>query len=75
MCWFMSVYASHAHEMKNSGRLKYMCLQNETPNNKERLRVCQLSSCAAYVSLTRPCFSPSQADTPCTISHGSDILL
>ena len=32
---FMGVCASHADEMKNGGRLKYMCLQNANPNNKE----------------------------------------
>ena len=29
------VCARHADEMKNGGRLKYMCLQNANPNNKE----------------------------------------
>ena len=35
--WFIGVCASHADELKNGGRLKYMCLQN----NKEGLHVFQ----------------------------------
>ena len=31
------VCASHADEMKNGGRLKYMCQQNANPDNKERV--------------------------------------
>ena len=30
----MGACACHADEMKNGGRLKYMCLQNANPNNK-----------------------------------------
>ena len=33
--WFMGVCASHADVMNNGGHLKYMCLQNANPNNKE----------------------------------------
>ena len=35
------VCASHADEMKNGGRLKYMCQQNANPDNKEGLHVSQ----------------------------------
>ena len=64
------VCACHADEMKNGGRLKYMCKQNANPDNKEGLHVFVL-----HVSLTRPRLSHSLADTPCTIYHGSDVLL
>ena len=40
MCWFMGVCASHADEMKNGGRLKYICQQNANPD-KEGLHVFQ----------------------------------
>ena len=33
------VCASHGDEMKNGGRLKYMCQQNANPDNKEGLHV------------------------------------
>ena len=49
----MGVSASHADD---DGRLKYMCLQNANPNNKEGLDVFQLTA------LTRPRLSPSLAD-------------
>ena len=42
---WVSVRASHADEMKNGGRLKYMCQQNANPDNKEELQ----PSCAACV--------------------------
>ena len=35
------VCASHADEMNNGGRLKYMCQQNANPDNKEGLHVFQ----------------------------------
>ena len=80
MCWFMGVYvlvhgcvcASHADEMKNGGRLKYMCQRNAI--RKGYMYMCS-SLAALHVSLTRPRLSHSLADTPCTISHGSDVLL
>ena len=68
------VCASHADEMKNGGHLKYMCQQNTNPNNKEGLHMYS-SLAGLHVSLTRPRLSPSLADTPCTTSHGSDVLL
>ena len=68
--WFMGVCTSRADEMKNGGRLKYMCQQNAYPNNKEGY-MCS----SPHVSLTRPRLSPSLADAPCTMSHGSDVLL
>ena len=51
MCWFMGVCASNADEMKNGGRLKYMCQQNANPDNKEGLHVLHVfqPSCAACV--------------------------
>ena len=61
------VSASHADD---DGRLKYMCLQNSNPSNTEGLHVFQL-----HAALTPPRLSPSLADTPCTIYHGSDVLL
>ena len=43
MCWFMGLVhgcvRSHADEMNNGERLKYMCQQNANPNNKEGLHV------------------------------------
>ena len=39
VCVAVSGCASHADEMKNGGRLKYMCLQNINPYNKEGLHV------------------------------------
>ena len=59
MCTFMGVVhgmgvcvcASCANEMKNGGRLKYMCQQNANPNNKEGLHVFQPKA-ALHVSLT-----------------------
>ena len=71
----MCVCASHADEMKNGGRLKYMCQQNANPDNKEGLHALRSSLAALHVSLNRPRLSHSLADTPCTISHGSDVLL
>ena len=65
------VCASHADEMKNGGRLKYMCQQNATIRKGY---MCS-SLAALHVSLTRPRLSHSLADTPCTIHHGSDVLL
>ena len=65
------VCASHADEMKNGGRLKYMCQQNANPDNKEGYMCSSLA--ALHVSLTRPRLSHSLADTPCTIYHGSDV--
>ena len=35
MCWFIS----HADEMKNGGRLKYICQQNANPDNKMSARL------------------------------------
>ena len=64
------VCASHADEMKNGGRLKYMCQQNANPDNKEELQ----PSCAARVfNSTTPLPCHSLADTPCIIYHGSDV--
>ena len=67
------VCASHADEMKNGGRLKYMCQQNANPDNKEGLHVFQPSCTACVFNLTTPLLS--LANTPCTIYHGSDVLL
>ena len=64
------VCASHADEMKNGGHLKYMCQQNANPNGYMYSSLAEL-----HVSLTRPRLSPCLADTPCTIYHGSDVLL
>ena len=38
---WVCVCASHVDEMKNSEHLKYMCLLNANPNNKEGLHVFQ----------------------------------
>ena len=56
MCWFMGVCvcASHADEMKNGGRLKYMCQQNANPDNKEGLHVFQPSCAACVFKSTAP---------------------
>ena len=53
------VCASHADEMKNGGRLKYMrlkymCQQNANPDNKERLHVFQPSCAACVFNSTTP---------------------
>ena len=48
------VCASHADEMKNSGRLKYMCQQNANPDNKEGLHVFQPSCAACVFNSTTP---------------------
>ena len=69
VCVCVCVCASHADEMKNGGRLKYMCQQNANPDNREGLS----SLAALHVSLTRPRLSHSLADTPCTMYHGSDV--
>ena len=45
--------ASHADEMKNGGRLKYMCLQNVNRNNKGYMCF------RMHVALTRPRLSRS----------------
>ena len=71
---YVCVCASRADEMKTGGHLNYMCQQNTNPNNKEGLHMYS-SLAGLHVSLTRPRLSPSLADTPCTISHGSDVLL
>ena len=50
--WFMGVCASHADEMKNGGRLNYMCLQNTNPTIRKG---CMCSSLPAlHVALIRP---------------------
>ena len=46
--------ASHADEMKNGGRLKYMCQQNANPDNKEGLHVFQPSCAACVFNSTTP---------------------
>ena len=51
VCWFMGVPASHADD---DGRLKYMCLQNANPNNKEGLHVFQPSCAACGFNSTTP---------------------
>ena len=60
------VCASHADELKNGGRLKYMCQQNANLDNKEGLHVFKGYMCsslaALHVSLTRPRLSLSLAD-------------
>ena len=50
MCWFMGVCecASHADELKNGGRIKYMCQPNANLDNMEGLHVFQ-PSCAACI--------------------------
>ena len=48
------VCASHADEMKNGGRLKYMCQQNANPDNKEGLHVFQPSCTACVFNSTTP---------------------
>ena len=72
VCVYMLVHgcvcASHADEMKNGGRLKYMCQQNAIRKDY----MCS-SLAALHVSLTRPRLSHSLADTPCTIYNDSDV--
>ena len=48
------VCASHADEMKNGGRLKYMCQQNANPDNKEGLHVFHPSCAACVFNSTTP---------------------
>ena len=62
------VCASHAEEMKNGGRLKYMC---QIPTIRKGYMCSSLAT--LHVSLTQPRLSHSLADTPCTIYHGSDV--
>ena len=50
----MGVCASHADEMKNGGCLKYMCLLNANPSNKEGLHVFQPSCAACGFNSTTP---------------------
>ena len=48
------VCACHADEMKNGGRLKYVCQQNANPDNKEGLHVFQPSCAACVFNSTTP---------------------
>ena len=76
MCWFMGVCecASHADELKNGGRLKYICASRTHISTIRNGYMCS-SLAALHVSLTRPRLSHSLANTPCTTYHGSDVLL
>ena len=65
----MGACASHADEMKKGG-----VLINVPAERKSTIRKGYMYS-SLHVSLTRPCLSTSLADTPCTISHDSDVLL
>ena len=67
------VCASRADEMKNGGRLKYMCSRTQIPTIRKGYMCSSLAG--LQVSLTRPRLSPILADTSCTIYHGSDVLL
>ena len=64
----------HADEIKNGGRLKNICASRTQIPTIRKGYMCS-SLAALHVSLTRPRLSHSLADTPCTISHGSDVLL
>ena len=46
--------ASHADELKNGGRLKYICQQNANLDNKEGLHVFQPSCAACVFNSTTP---------------------
>ena len=48
------VCASHADEMKNGGRLKYMCQKNANPDNKKGLHVFQPSCAPCVFNSTTP---------------------
>ena len=67
------VCANRADEMKNGRRLKYTASRTQIPTIRKGYMCSSLA--ALHVSLTRPRLSHSLADTPCTISHGSDVLL